>query len=141
MNLESERQSWRVSLRPRDGALLEAPDWAELSELERRGVVFITLDMDGVDFVSTGFLEGCAALAREAEQRGQRFVMMHLTPHQEKLLGLIDGGDRITVLQGEDELAREAASLVPADTRNAPAEGVSNAEKIVLWSKPDAPGN
>jgi hypothetical protein len=135
MNLRLERQGWWLRLRFGDAVLMARPPWEGVPELERRSVTLVVLDVSAAEFVSTVFLEGCVELARSAASHRQKVVLLGLSKHHRRVLSLLGEASRMTVLDGEQDLADRAAALVADCAAGGDTKGVSGAEKMVLWQK------
>ena len=115
---------------PGDKALVKALDWTELLAQRRPDTLLVVLDLGGVEFVSSLFLQGCVELARELARSGQQVALLNMAPHQERLLEFLDGASRLARLRAEPDIGEHLRSLAGAGS---PDEGVTRAEKLMLW--------
>jgi hypothetical protein len=118
-------------LKAGEKALVKRPDAASILGLLRPDTALVVVDMEGVEFVSSLFLEGCVNLAGALAAQGRELVMLHMAQSQSRLLEMVDGGARIPVLDGAGQLIGrpEAARTRPPGAD----QGVTRAEKSVLW--------
>ena len=67
------REDWDgglLRLEVTDRTLVEPPDWGGIRGLSRQDTLLVALDLRGVEFVSSLFLEGCVELGRTLAARG-----------------------------------------------------------------------
>ena len=134
MDVAVECRGETLWVRVRERACLRRPEWSKLPEMDREGVALIVLDLDEVEFVSSRFLQGCVELADEVRGSGRGLVLANLPAAPRRLLSLIDGGERLVVVNGEAEV--EAHLLEVLESRRSDSDGteVGPTEKRMLWS-------
>jgi hypothetical protein len=122
-----------LRVRVAERTLVKPLDSQAVLDLRRPDTVVIALDLKGADFISSLFLQGCIELARTLVGSGQQLVLLHLLPQQERLLEFLVGTPRLLVLNDEAQLDDRLKSLAAAASPDGPHEGVTRAEKFMLW--------
>ena len=133
MRVQEERQDNLLRLRVAEKALVSRPRWDDVPALGRGEPDLVALDLKDVDFVSSLFLQGCVDLSRELARRGGRLVLVNLSPHHSRMLGVIEGAEKLLVLEGEEQLSDRLSAGAGQRPTGAPDQGVTGAEKRVLW--------
>jgi hypothetical protein len=132
MHVEERHESGLLRIAPTDRALVAQPDWEPTLRLRRPDTALVALDLEQVDFISSLFLQGCVELGRKLAVHAQELVLLHLSPHQEQLLELVEGPIRLSVVHDEGELEGRLAEA-RARLAGAGGDGVSRNEKLMLW--------
>jgi len=94
----------------------------------------VAVDLSGVDFVSSLFLQGCVELGRSLARSGALVVLLNLSTAQRALLDLIEGASCLKVVDREAELPGLVSSLAQESEAAPQDEGVQRIEKRTLWS-------
>jgi anti-anti-sigma regulatory factor len=133
MQVHEHYQPGLLSLRVADKSLVRRPPWEEILAPRRPDTLLVVLDLQGVDFISSLFLQSCVELARTLVAGGQQLALANLSPHQERLLGVIEGSSVLSVLKGEDQLKGRLELLRTAAAQGCSEKGVTPVEKRMLW--------
>jgi len=133
MRFEEQCRHGLTWLTVSDDVLTVPPCWADIAALDRPDVRAVVLDLSGARLVSSLFLSGCARLAGERASRGQKVVLLHLSERHKHLLDAIDPDRALVVADSEEEVMREFNAVVRDGDVQGTAEGVTSAEKQVLW--------
>jgi hypothetical protein len=134
MKIVSQNSDALLVLRTEQKALLRPPDWEERKELQNRKLALVAVDLGRSDFVSTLFLQGCVELARRLASRTCQLALCNVSDHQRKVLGLVDGTELVAVLESKIDKLQEVAARLRSEQEPDEDDGVSRAEKAVLWS-------
>lgn len=133
MQANAQYSSGALVLAVAERALVRRPCWEDVLKLRRADTRLVVLDLKGVEFVSSLFLEACVELSSALADQTQELALLHVSPHQQRLLEMVQGGARLPVLQREDEIAGRLGRPAPAAGPVAADEGVTPFEKRVLW--------
>jgi anti-anti-sigma regulatory factor len=133
MKAHKELDGRVLRLEPEGNALIRRPVWPEDVLKHGDGAGVVAMDLRRAEFVSGAFLTDCAELARQLSAAGRKLVLLNLSAHQQRLLELVAGGERLRVLDNEEDLATYVLSVPAGFDYSKSHGGVSNAEKEVLW--------
>jgi hypothetical protein len=133
MHFEPEHRGHCLVATLTDRTLVMRPDWGPILDLQRQETRLTVLDLGGVDFISSLFLEGCVALGRTLAGQGRELALLGLSPHQEQLLQLVEGSYRLRRFGGRQELRAYVGSLRAPRESPPGARGLTREEKFHLW--------
>ncbi|MGD2174160.1 MAG: hypothetical protein PVJ27_02065 [Candidatus Brocadiaceae bacterium] len=129
MPSEQLRRNGVLVLRIAQRALVRSPEWPVLNPDDGPGVAAVAFDLGQVDFVSSLFWQGCVEMSWRLGAEGRRLILLNLSDEQKRLLALIDGSNRLIVVDDEAEL--DGLGTPPRGRRA--HDGVTGAEKSFLW--------
>lgn len=129
MRVEDNFDGRVLLLKVAERAALVPPDWGKIQGLRRPDVPWVALDLAGVDFMSSLFVQGCVELAGTLARRGQELVLLGLSTEQKRVLELVPGASRLPRFDD----VRQLNEAIESAARGAPDEGVTTLEKGVLW--------
>ena len=135
MQLSEKPSGSVVKLEPRGDALIRLLALPEEWLLRWRGASVVALDMQNAEFVSTVFLAGCVEVALGLSAAGQRFALFNVSAHQQHLLELVEGYEKLPVFRSTGELHNYVSSHLKAPEHRLPDEGLCQAEKALLWDR------
>ena len=132
MRFRAMRRARILQLAVEDTALVGGADWTEALERSAPPVVLVALDLSGVEFVSSLFVESCMEFRRLLTQRGQDLVLLNPSDDHLRVLEMVGGGGRLPVVRDEAELDAGVSALTTQGEQTA-CNGVTAAEKMALW--------
>ena len=135
MQLSETRLGTMVKLEPHGKALIKPLALLEERFLKWRGASVVALDMQNAEFVSTVFLAGCVELALGLSVAGQRLVLFNVAAHQQRLLELVEGYEKLLGFRSEEEMRSYVSSHLKEPERRLAEDGLCHAEKAFLWDR------
>ncbi len=130
MQFRQLRRDGSVVVRVLQKALVRPLDWRALTARTGPDTANLVIDLEEVEFISSIFLQSCVEQSRKLAERDGRIVLLHLNGHQKYLLELIEGSNRLSVLDSTEELSEHLENSVSSPASEA---GVTPAEKRFLW--------
>ena len=132
MQLRESRRARILQLTVEDRSLVGRAEWGDVLARSCPPVVLVALDLGGVDFISSLFLESCMEFRRLLTERGQDVVLMDLSEDHLHVLEAAGGFGRLPVVRDEAELDARVLALTTQGSA-VQSEGVTAAEKNALW--------
>ena len=97
MQFQECRQARLLRLVVGDRSLVGRAEWDAVLARSGPPVALVALDLGGVEFISSLFLESCVELRRLLAERGQALVLVNLSPDHQRLLEALGGPGRLPV--------------------------------------------
>ena len=133
MHIEEQSAPGVLRLRVTDKTLVKRPDWDDVMARLGPDTLLVILDLQGVEFISSLFFEGCVGLGSGLAHDGGELVLTGLSTQEERVLEYVQGASRLKVVGDECQLSAYAASASARTPERPLREGVTRSEKYMLW--------
>ncbi len=134
MEVSTDCQGPILKLEAGARALIERPDWDQVPGLHESHAAVVAIDLRDVEFVSSVFLKSCVDLNRTLACDDRQLVLLNLPARHKRVLDMTEGAAELLVLDSEQRLHSLLPSLLAECGLEGVEQGVTDAEKCVLWS-------